>query len=618
MGQSKMVYKPVNRSQCNNKRIFVTQPSNAAVWANSNFQKKRLPHMKIGYAADGERHYSDQDQIVYCTIGHLKKRLLYLIKKTHTNTIQLDFKSTRELENHSTQALPIIKQKISFCEEIMIDEVHNGNADNRVVMQLLKKYFDIKVILVTATLSSDLLDEYGLKDKYAEHMKTDEENKSLEVCITSDDKQSCIYSVKEERNFPLEITFNDNYCDSVDKEVYNSVAKVIIDHHLVNTPGHYLIFAPGQAEIISLINDLYNYEELQDCLILPAYGDLGDELKKIFEPTQKVENAMGNYVDQRKIIVSTNIMESSITIDGVGLIVNIPLERIVEASSTQRSILICKSISKASMTQREGRAGRTMPGKVVHMCTKAFYDQLLDNREEEIKRIPIYNIILELLDANIHPQYLLELDENRYQTAIETLRKLKMINDQGTVTDVGHFCPDFPLSIYASSVLFNSLKEKHDIYAVVCLMALIECNGPSYFYKPKKKRGGRLTDEDRLIADMHNEFKGKSDLHTMLNIYNKMMAKCRGLFNQEYKYTEWSRKYSMNNKKLQEVRQLIKRILSIFDQLSIKYTIIPIETNLTILNIRSILSDVYSENIITRHHEGYLDKNSKIYKISNR
>jgi hypothetical protein len=583
------------KANVNVKRIFVTQPSNAAVWSNSSFQKKRLPHIKIGHAADGERHYSDDDQIVYCTIGHLKKRLLNLVKRSSITS-----------ENKKNEI--IVKQKIHFCEEIMIDEVHNGNADNRVVMELLKKYFDIKVILVTATLSLNLLEEYNLKTKYIESLKTIDEKQEVELFFSSDDKQSCVYSVKEERNFPLEIIFNDNYCDAMDKGIYDETIKVILKEHQRNTPGHYLIFAPGQAEITGLINTLYDYEEFEDCLILPAYGELGDELKKIFEVSEK-----------RKIIVSTNIMESSITIDGIGLVVNIPLERLVEASSTQRSVLVCKSISKASMTQREGRAGRTMPGKVIHMCNQDFYNQLLENREEEIKRIPIYNIILELLDVNILPQFLLNIEQHQYETSIKTLKKLKTIDDEEKVTDVGHFCPDFPLSIYASTVLFKAVKAKLNIYPIVSLLSLIECNGPSYMFIPRRKQGIQSkTDEPEIIKDIHDKFRGKSDLHTMLNIYHRMVSQCRGLFQHESYYTAWCRKYSMNNKKLLEVRQLIKRILSVCEQKSIPYKVVPIDIQTTILDVSPILIDVYSENVLINNKDGYTDEQGKEYKISDR
>ena len=156
------------------------------------------------------------------------------------------------------------------------------------------------------------------------------------------------------RTYPIE----DEYAnDDVENYVEASIAKTI-EIHKSKDPGDILIFLTGPDEIDRAVDDVRG--KLKDtAIVLPLHGKLiEDDTKRVFEPTPK---------DKRKIIFSTNVAETSVTIDGIRHVIETGMvKESMWDEKRHMQVLKIGTITQSSVKQRRGRAGRTSPGKVNH------------------------------------------------------------------------------------------------------------------------------------------------------------------------------------------------------------------------------------------------------------
>ncbi|MGQ0633778.1 MAG: ATP-dependent helicase HrpB [Planctomycetaceae bacterium] len=154
------------------------------------------------------------------------------------------------------------------------------------------------------------------------------------------------------------------------------------------TSGHVLVFLPGVREILRAADELKSLAEQHDFVVLPLYGDLSPEQQDlVLAPSEK-----------RKLILATNVAETSLTIDGVTAVVDSGLARILrydEHIGLDR--LELSRISKASADQRAGRAGRTGPGLCLRLWSERDQRGLVDHEAPEIRRVDLAGAALQLL-----------------------------------------------------------------------------------------------------------------------------------------------------------------------------------------------------------------------------
>ena len=167
--------------------------------------------------------------------------------------------------------------------------------------------------------------------------------------------------------------------------------------------GDVLVFLPGAAEIRRAARACEALARRYDLLVLPLHGDLSPE-----EQDRAVSPAA-----QRKIILSTNVAESSVTIEGVTAVIDSGLARIATDSPwTGLPTLNVGRVSKASATQRAGRAARTAPGRVIRLFTLEDFQRRPDHDAPEITRRELSQLCLDLRGMGIrHPNNLEWLDE---------------------------------------------------------------------------------------------------------------------------------------------------------------------------------------------------------------
>jgi ATP-dependent helicase HrpB len=187
---------------------------------------------------------------------------------------------------------------------------------------------------------------------------------------------------------------------------------------LTQTKKHVLVFLPGAAEIRSAIAACEPVARQAAAQLLPLHGDLSSEQQDLAVAPSSI----------RKIICSTNVAESSITIDGVDAVIDSGLARVLNYSPWNGlSRLEIQKISQASAIQRAGRAGRTGPGLAIRLFPESDFVRRPEHIEPEILRADLSWLILQLVASGIEPARLPWLDpppENALRSARELLARL--------------------------------------------------------------------------------------------------------------------------------------------------------------------------------------------------
>ncbi|MBL8609607.1 MAG: ATP-dependent helicase HrpB [Myxococcales bacterium] len=209
--------------------------------------------------------------------------------------------------------------------------------------------------------------------------------------------------------------------------------------------GDVLVFLPGAAEIRACLEAAAPLAAQASLELLPLHGELSPE-----EQRRAVRRA-----DRRKVIFSTNVAESSVTIDGVVAVVDSGLHR--QASFAPWSglpRLAVAKISKASAVQRAGRAGRTRPGRALRLYTKADHDGRPDHDAPELQRVDLAQLRLEL--ASLGAADLEWLDAptpDAWRVAGDLLVRLGATDAAGALSDLGKRMLRFPAHPRAARVL---------------------------------------------------------------------------------------------------------------------------------------------------------------------
>jgi len=230
------------------------------------------------------------------------------------------------------------------------------------------------------------------------------------------------------RAYPVEV----NYHPPKPREapVWETAAKALAAVW-TQSEGDALVFMPGAYEIRRTIEELTRNKTLRDATVLPLYGELSPQQQDAaLEPRPN-----------RKIVVATNVAETSLTIDGIRVVVDSGLARVSRYDPRRRiDTLYLEKISRASAEQRAGRAGRTAPGVCLRLWPAASHEQRPPHEEPEIRRVDLAEPALMLTGLHgpdldsfgwIEPP-----DSERLAESVQLLRRLGAANDAG-LTDIG-------------------------------------------------------------------------------------------------------------------------------------------------------------------------------------
>nr|SZF06460.1 putative pre-mRNA-splicing factor ATP-dependent RNA helicase DHX16 [Psoroptes ovis] len=315
------------------------------------------------------------------------------------------------------------------------------------------------------------------------------------------------------RRFPVDIY----YTKAPEADYIEACVVTILQIHVTQKLGDILVFLPGQEEIEQCQELLQERvrrlnTSVRELLIRPIYANLPTDMQaQVFEPTPP---------NARKVVLATNIAETSITIDNIIYVIDPGYCKQNSFNPrTGMESLVVVPISKASANQRAGRSGRVAPGKCFRLFTAwAFQNELEDCTVPEIQRVHLGNVVLMLkslgINDIIHFDYLDPPSSEALIIALEQLYALGALNHLGELTRRGRRMAEFPLDPMMSRALLAAEKYKCG-EEMLSICSMLSVNS-SVFYRPKDKAVFADTARKRF-------FMPGGDHLTLLNIYKQWM-----------------------------------------------------------------------------------------------
>lgn len=343
---------------------------------------------------------------------------------------------------------------------LIIDEVHEWNSNIETLVGWSKKKIEegwcTKIVIMSATLEKESLVEYFGEDVY-----------SLEV---------------PGRLFPV------SFEERSEIHLIPSIAEMVSKGH--NT----LVFVPGKKEIAEVIKELSSNNV--KAKVLPLHGELdSEEQKKCF----------CSY-SLPKVVVATNVAQTSITIPDIDAVVDTGKERRLETYDGIQGLFL-RDTSKADCMQRKGRAGRTKEGKYI-LCSDTYFERREEFSVPEIQRCLLEQTVLRLATIGIDAVEFPFFHQPKVEELVrakETLISLGALEEEGTVTPIGYKMAKMPVGVQSARMIIEA--EKYGVTEeVIKIASILEI--------------GTLLSKDASYSDF--TYEKESDLLAELDVWNEL------------------------------------------------------------------------------------------------
>jgi ATP-dependent helicase HrpA len=278
------------------------------------------------------------------------------------------------------------------------------------------------------------------------------------------------------RPHPVEVQWRP-LADGSQEAMVDTIVREVRSIRRQNLPGHVLVFLPGEDAIKKTAAALGGSGAGEDCAILPLYGALQRE------DQERVFADLG----RRKVILATNIAETSITVDDVRHVIDSGLAKVPRVNPrTGVMVLREEGISQASADQRMGRAGRTAAGRCVRLYAAADYRQRPPFTDPEIVRLDLAETVLSLVDLGVRDVEGFDLPtrppRGRLMAAVEQLQFLGAIDRQRHLTPMGQRMVRFPLSPQLARMVLEAVERFGDVVDdVLALAAWLSTRSPQVY-----------------------------------------------------------------------------------------------------------------------------------------
>ncbi|KAI8629950.1 P-loop containing nucleoside triphosphate hydrolase protein [Xylariaceae sp. FL1651] len=413
---------------------------------------------EVGYSIRFEDNTSDKTILKYMTDGMLLR----------------EFMTEPDLAGYSA---------------LMIDEAHERTVHTDILLALVKDLArerpDLKLLISSATMNAE---------KFAKYF---------------DDAP--IFNIPG-RRYPVDIY----YTPAPEANYLTAAITTIFQIHTSQGRGDILVFLTGQDEIEAAEQQLTDTarklgNRVKELIICPIYANLPSDLQsKIFEPTPD---------GARKVVLATNIAETSLTIDGITYVIDPGyVKENVYNPATGMSNLVVVPCSRASANQRSGRAGRVGPGKCFRLYTRyAYMNEMDESTTPEIQRTNLNGVVLQLKSLGINQLLEFEfMDPPPTESLIGALNQLfalQALNHKGELTKVGRQMAEFPTDpMLAKAVLAaDKFKCVDEVLSIVSMLS----EASALFFRPKDKKIHADSARNRFTV------KDGGDHITLLNIWNQ-------------------------------------------------------------------------------------------------
>lgn len=440
------------RGFANGKKIAVTEPRVIAATSTARYVSERL-----GVTLGKEIGY----QVRHDRVGNGVTKVCFM-----TDGILL-----REA---------LADPNLSKYSVIMIDEAHERSENIDFLIGLMKPILarrpDLRLIIASATI-----DQQKFSDFF---------------------DGAPIINVSG-RLYPVEMSYHYRDYSPDDYDLLADIAE-LAESIVRREDGDILVFLPGEREIRNLVRLL---EENPRIWALPAYGGVApQDMQKIFTPTPD---------GLRKVVVATNMAETSITIDGIVHVIDSGLikQKNFHPRAGVESLDIVEH-SQSGCDQRKGRAGRTRPGKCYRMLTRENFERRARFTTPEILRSNLSSLVLRMEDVGIDPlsfDFIDSPDRTAIISAYELLVVLGAINKENrTITELGRKMAQLPLEPILARMVLESIK--HGCVSEIVTIAAVQ----------DKKIFARPKDKEQEARRAHSNFAvPSSDALTMLNVWRQ-------------------------------------------------------------------------------------------------
>jgi len=522
--------------------IYVTQPRRIA--ARSIAHRVCSEHgwsvgSIVGFQVGLEKRVGPQTVLVFCTAGVLLQKLIQ-------------------------------EKSLKSFTHIIIDEAHERDADTDLLMMMIRTLMRnemsfFHLIIMSATMDVSKLKAYfTFKTSYGHRpvrtpsiCKVGQEKRPTNIQIIYFDKLRTTFQVDEPMpTFDLE-------SPDLHEECVNAAVKIIIDviPHLdtfSEATKSTLVFLPGLAEISKM--DRHLKAARANLEIIPLHSCISViEQHRVFEP-----GAPGT----RKVILATNIAESSITVPDVGFIIDFCLTKSLRKDEVTRfpTLKLCWSTAD-KCTQRAGRTGRCCPGKVFRMVSNIFFQEFSEYAEPELLTAPLELSVLRVKNFQMGEVKALMAvvpdppPFNEIRTAILELKQIgalsstyegKLSDIDGDLTELGKIISFLPIDVHLSKlIVVASLLDVLEDAIIVAGCLSTNRTVVKHLY------GNLLESYDNKLNWSHGSY---SDLIVSLDVYKEYIHQKEDLNKTQVYLEKFCHQRKLDEKKLHEVSSLVEEI----------------------------------------------------------
>ncbi len=420
-------------------------------------------------------------------------------------------------------------QRDRFLNEydcIIIDEAHERSLNIDFLLgylrQLLPQRPDLKVIITSATIDVE---------RFSRHFG------NAPVIEVSG------------RTFPVEVRYrglvradDDQEDRSLFEGVRDALSELREEDKRSGRPGDVLVFLPGEREIRECA-DYLRRQALPATDILPLYARLsGADQQRIFKPH-----------GGRRIVLSTNVAETSLTVPGIRYVIDSGVARISRYSyRTKVQRLPVEAISQASANQRAGRCGRTEPGVCIRLYEEEDFASRPEFTDPEIRRTNLASVVLQMLHLRLgdirHFPFVDAPDERYIKDGFNLLQELQAVDDSRKITDIGRIIARLPVDPRIGRMLIEA-SERQCVNEVMIVAAALTVADPRE--RPPEKQQA-AAEKHRLWADED------SDFVSLINLWNAYEEQRQELSQNQLR--KWCQKHFLSYMRMREWRDIHRQL----------------------------------------------------------